>query len=528
MADNSLPLLSQSQSHSDQRQETHNHDDKDNNNVVTKSLDDMIEQSIGCFGWAQFVQAILVALASVFDSQQSFINVYTDSHPTWHCTSTSNTTCNATVSNICELSKSDWAWDGASSESIITEWGLECSSAFIRSLPASSHFTGCLLGILFVSTLADSSLGRKNLLLLSCLIMSFTTFIIILSSNVWIYSLLRFISGVARASIGTCVIVLLTEKIGKRWRGLSGVIDATFFVIGTLSLPAIAYISGDHQSSWRAMYLWTSIPSIVYCALLYFFVSESPRWLLMQCRVVEAIATLKRLSPNNGNLKLNQDSYEFAVHSSTHNDQTFNKFNVFSSIGDLFNKKWIRKRTLAIMVLGFGIGTVYYGMTFGNGNAGVVFNGLSELPSVLMIFYLIKSLNRRSSMLLLCVTSGICCILTAVVSNEFEMIQFGLKVGSFFGSCTGLNVILIYSIELFPTCVRNSATSMARQALNFGAIFSSILVSAVGNKNEFVSNVVFGLIIICCGFSVVFLPETKDASLCDTMDEQERKDNVVV
>ncbi|KAK3220789.1 hypothetical protein Dsin_014759 [Dipteronia sinensis] len=111
MEDNSLPLLSQSQSqsHSNERQETHNHDDKDNDNVVTKSLDDMIEQSIGCFGWAQFVQAILVALASVFDSQQSFINVYTDSHPTWHCTSTSNKTCNVTVSNICELSKSDWA-----------------------------------------------------------------------------------------------------------------------------------------------------------------------------------------------------------------------------------------------------------------------------------------------------------------------------------------------------------------------------------------------------------------------------------
>ncbi|KAK3220779.1 hypothetical protein Dsin_014749 [Dipteronia sinensis] len=87
-------------------------------------------------------------------------------------------------------------------------------------------------------------------------------------------------------------------------------------------------------------------------------------------------------------------------------------------------------------------------------------------------------------------------------------------------------------IDLFNRVVSNLceefSTSMARQALNFAAIFSSILVSAVGNKNELVSNVVFGLIIICCGFSVVFLPETKDASLCDTMDEQERKDNVVV
>ncbi|KAH7557879.1 hypothetical protein ACOSQ2_028033 [Xanthoceras sorbifolium] len=531
MADNSLPLLSQSD-HSNQPPQTDHDDHHNHDDIVVTSLDDMIEQSIGCFGWAQFVQAILVAIASIFDSQQSFINVYTDSYPTWHCTNgTTTAACNST-SNICQLSRSDWAWDRISSSSIISEWGLECSSAFIRSLPASSHFTGCLLGILFVSALADSSLGRKNLLLFSCLIMSVTTFMGVLSNNVWIYSLLRFISGVARASIGTCTIVLLTEKIGRRWRGLSGVIDATFFVIGTLSLPAIAYISGG--SSWRAMYLWTSIPSLVYCALLHFSVSESPRWLFMQGLVDEAMATLKRLSPNNNediNVSLLLDHHELDhVHSTHHDDhQTSNKFNIFSSIGELFVKQWARRRTLALMVLGFGIGTVYYGMTFGNGNLGVVFNGLSEMPSVLMIFYLIKSLNRRSSILLLCVTSGICCIMTVVVrSSELEMVQIGLEVGSFFGACTGLNVILIYAIELFPTCVRNSATSMARQALNFGAIFSSILVS-IGKKNELLSNnVIFGLIIICCGFSVVFLPETKDAALCDTMDEQERKDNNIV
>lgn len=88
-------------------------------------------------------------------------------------------------------------------------------------------------------------------------------------------------------------------------------------------------------------------------------------------------------------------------------------------------------------------------------------------------------------------------------------------------------MIFIYAIELFPTCVRNSATSILRLAITFTAIFSSVLVAA-GSNNEFVSYGVFGLVIICCGFFVICLPETRGSSLCDTMDQQEHKDSVTV
>lgn len=194
--------------------------------------------------------------------------------------------------------KSSWAWDGnptTTALTIISEWGLECSSAFIKGLPAASHFTGCLLGIVFLATLADSSLGRKNLLFLSCLTMSVATSLTIFSNNLWIYSLLRFLSGISRATIGTCTIVLLTEKVGTEWRGLVGILDSFFFTIGTLTLPAIAYT--NRSSSWTIIYLWTSIPTLVYSGLLYIFVSESPRWLFMQGRQEEAVEVIKSLSP---------------------------------------------------------------------------------------------------------------------------------------------------------------------------------------------------------------------------------------
>ncbi|KAK9182030.1 hypothetical protein WN944_025171 [Citrus x changshan-huyou] len=528
MADPS-PLLCQSHSRTDDQESS----DQRSHKQSISSLDEIVEQGIGGFGWAQFVQAILVSLASLFDSQQSFINVYTEAEPTWHCLN--NTTCSS-ASNICMLPKSSWAWDGnptTTALTIISEWGLECSSAFIKGLPAASHFTGRLLGIVFLATLADSSLGRKNLLFLSCLTMSVATSLTIFSNNLWIYSLLRFFSGISRTTIGTCTIVLLTEKVGTEWRGQEGILDSFFFTIGTLTLPAIAYT--NRSSSWRIIYLWTSIPTLVYSGLLYIFVSESPRWLFMQGRREEAVEVIKSLSPIRDSNQLSL-SLVSAV-SFRHEPAASSKESSFlSSIRELFVRRWALERTLALMVLGFGIGVVYYGVTLGIGNLGfdiylgVVFNALLEIPSFFLTFFLIQKWNRKSSLLVLFIISGICSIMAVVandISNAGKRMRIGLELASLFSAYIAYTVIFIYAIELFPTCVRNSATSIMRLAITFATIFSSVLVAA-GSNNEFVSYGVFGLVIICCGFFVICLPETRGSSLCDTMDQQEHKDSVTV
>ena len=49
------------------------------------SLDSVAERVIGDFGWTQLVQSTLVLLSRFFDAQQTFISVYADSEPAWHC-----------------------------------------------------------------------------------------------------------------------------------------------------------------------------------------------------------------------------------------------------------------------------------------------------------------------------------------------------------------------------------------------------------------------------------------------------------
>ncbi|KAK1571146.1 hypothetical protein Q3G72_012512 [Acer saccharum] len=496
--------------------------------VITTSFEEMLEQSLQGFGWAIFFQVILIALSSFFDSGQAFISIYTDGIPTWHCTNNASTTCNSKQSaDICKLHTSEWAWDEIPSKTIVSEWGLQCSNTFLRGLPASSHFAGTILGLFVLASLADSYLGRKKLLLYSCLTMSVTGTITILSNSVWIYSLLRFIAGFCRATMATSGIILLSEVVGKKWRGRVGTLLFFFFMVGMLFLPTIAYM--NRRASWRNIYLYVSIPSLIYCLVLFLFLIESPRWLFVQGRGEEAIKVVKKISPIKDKTMLM--SLDILSGHQRHGASS-STVNVFSSRKDLFSRKWSCQRMLSLMVVAFGIGLVFYGVALGIGNLDFdiylsgIFNGLLDIPVVFLSYFLIEKCTRKTSLLILCLASGTFSVMIAVVGEKFKVIQISLSLATFLCGDTALNLILVHSVEMFPTCVRNFAASFARQAVTFGAVLGSLL-NSLGSKNPYLSYGVFGLIVFCCGFFVLILPETRGTSLCDTMDEQERKENIV-
>ena len=302
-----------------------------------------------------------------------------------------------------------------------------------------------------------------------------------------------------------------------------GVIGFFFFTIGFLSLPAIAY--WNKGSSWRSLYLWTSIPGILYSMLVHFFVCESPRWLFVHGRKEEAVAILKSIAPpsHSGGSTLSFSGVSFE-------QETWHNGNVYSAITILVQKKWAFKRLSPVMVIAFGIGMVYYGMPLGLGNLpfnlylSVTFNALSEIPSSLFTILLIGKLNRKFSVLAFTTISGIFSIMCALKGKEWARLQIGFELVSFFSACFAFSILLIFTIELFPTSVRNSATSLVRQALVLGGVFSPTLVAAE-RRNGISSYAVFGLVIGCCGLFAVCLPETRGRALCDTMDEEEHRES---
>jgi len=292
--------------------------------------------------------------------------------------------------------------------------------------------------------------------------------------------------------------------------------------VGFLSLPAMAY--ANKSSSWRNLYVWTSITTIIYCILVKVFVTESPRWLLVRGRVEEAVATLKCIT------SVTQSNLNLAINNMSHKEENWNA-DLFSALKILLQRKWSSKRLIAIMAMGIGIGLVYYGMPLGLQNLSfnlylsVTFNALSELPSALVVFFFIDKVYRRTALLLFTILSGVFSLLSTIDVKPWTNLQIVFELISFFSACSSFNIFLIYTTELFPTCVRNSALSMARLAVVLGGVFSPILVSA-GRENKFLCYGVFGLVIGFSGVFGIFLPETRGRPMCDTMEEEENKEKM--
>ncbi|KAK8918589.1 Organic cation/carnitine transporter 2 [Platanthera zijinensis] len=263
--------------------------------ATVNSIDDAIETYVGSAGAAaQLLPASLVAFAWVFDAQQTFINVFADAMPPWHCTAPSCFAAGAPASPCSLITPSSWSWSLPRHTSTVSSWSLQCASPAILALPSSSFFAGCLAGNFLLSSLADTRLGRKNALVLSSLVMSVSAALTAASPSLVPYAALRFICGFGRATVGTSALVLSTELVSRRWRDRVSMISFFCFTLGFLSLPAIAYVA--RAWSWRTLYLFTAAPSLAYTAVIYFVIKESPRWLLVRGRRSEAIETIKTMT----------------------------------------------------------------------------------------------------------------------------------------------------------------------------------------------------------------------------------------
>ncbi|KAG0470869.1 hypothetical protein HPP92_017569 [Vanilla planifolia] len=484
------------------------------NRASSNSIDLAIERHLGDAGARHILRSLLAALPWMFDAQQSFISVFTDAPPPWHCTSPS---CSPSFSTPCNLPPSSWSYSLPRCVSIVSEWSIHCASPALLGLPASAYFAGCLVGGFLLSTLADSRLGRKATLFLTSFAMSIFAALTAFSSNITVYATLRFACGFARSTVGTTAFVLSTELVSRRWRNTVSIFNFFCFTSGFLSLPAIAYL--NRASSWRALYLWTSIPSIFCSILIYFFVHESPRWLLVKGRTEEAIKTLRKVSAS----KEEVNSAELAEVAATAEAQSKD---AFSAARILWGTPWAFRRLAVVMVVCFGIGMVYYGMPLNLGNLdenlylSVTLNALAELPSSLASFVIVGGMNRRSSTMVLTSSSGICSLVCAAMIGGWP--EMAVEVAAFIAACTAFDLILLYGLELFPTCVRNTAISAMRQVVVFGGAVAPLL-AAEGRGKGFMTFVVFGLVILFTGLFAYCLPETRSIGLTDTMEEEESR-----
>lgn len=117
------------------------------------TVDEVIEEYVGSFGFSQLLHVILVTLAWIFDAHSTLVTIFTDAQPAeWRCISSSSSSSCATsgnvaaVASVCGFKTGSWEWVGGNTSSTIAEWGLICDRKFLAAMPASLYFLGSLIG----------------------------------------------------------------------------------------------------------------------------------------------------------------------------------------------------------------------------------------------------------------------------------------------------------------------------------------------------------------------------------------------
>ena len=306
-----------------------------------------------------------------------------------------------------------------------------------------------------------------------------------------------------------------------------------FFSTGIALLSGIAYIF----PSWRALYIASSIPSILFLVLVIPFISESPRWYLVRGKMNEAMKIMRTIAKSNGNhlpdgviLALDDEANDASNVNQSCKEATVEKEAITGSLIDVVQSPITRIRLFLAIGISFTSSVVYYGLSLNVVNLdtnlylNVLLNAVAEMPAFTITALLLDKFGRKPLAIGTQWFSAIFCFMAYLMGNVgiWKVARMFCAVLGIFGISGTYNLLFIYTAELFPTVVRNAALGSATQAAQMGAILAPFVV-VLGGGFPFV---VFGVCGLIGGMLAYYLPETLNKPLYDTMTGMEEGESV--
>ncbi|KAM7504103.1 hypothetical protein LguiB_003007 [Lonicera macranthoides] len=484
-------------------------------------IDDMLRKYCGEFGYWQLRHFVLTSLAWALEAFHTMVMIFADREPEWRCVEQG---CSTGGKSVCGIEPGSWVWIGGAGSSTVSEWGLVCGEKYKVGLVQALFFCGCMFGAGTFGHLSDSKLGRKGSLTVVCILNAVFGFLTAFSPNYWTYALLRLLTGFSTGGVGLCAFVLATEPVGPTKRGVAGMSTFYFFSGGIAILSGVAYIF----QSWRSLYIASSIPSFLFLVTVLPFISESPRWYLVRGKVSHAMKIMRDIAkgnkkelPGGVTLALDDEAIDNTQTIKAELEALQTKEPITGSVIDVFKSPVTRLRLFITVAISFMCSVVYYGLSLNVVNLetnlyiNVLVNAVAEMPAFLLTAVLLDKFGRKPLGIGTQLFSGFFCVLGSVLRGHgmWKVVRMVCGVLGIFGMAGTYNLLFIYTMELFPTVVRNAALGCAAQAGQMGAILAPFVV-VLGGGFPFA---VFGVCGIVGGALTFYLPETLHQPLYDTM-----------
>lgn len=475
--------------------------------------DDFLEK-VGGFGRYQILVFILLSFSGMKAGIEMQLVVYYVFPPEFSCVEPWNSTFGNETCTIFDGENTTkctkWSYDrSVLRKTVTTEFDLVCDKAFYRDLFITLGFIGNAIGSCV--SFSGDTIGRRKLILFSAIYEFVTSIALVFVPSMPAVFALWLLRGSGSRNF-TNGFTYLTEIVSSRYIAVTGTI---FWINASLGY-ALAGAIGKYVQEWRYMQLIGCSLTVTYISY-FFLVWESPRWLLAVGRKTEAIEVLKRVAKFNGRANnLIEEEYEdLRVEEKGSQDPFY----------AVFSTPWMRTKTL-ISWFGMWVYSVsYFGIILDSGFSttdiflNTVYMGIIEVPSYIVSAIVGAKLGRRWPTIVLSVfTSIIIFSVPHFPADSLMWLKTFVAIAGKFCITTSFTIFFLWATEIQPVSVRNIGFFSSVICCYLGAICAPYFLR-LSDIRVWLPSIVMGSQCFVASLLLIFLPETKDVALQQTVEE---------
>ncbi|GAA6219666.1 solute carrier family 22 member 5-like [Lates japonicus] len=396
---------------------------------------------------------------------------------------------------------------------VVTEFNLVCSDQWKQPLTSLIYFLGGLCGC-FISGQLSDRFGRKPVLFGAIILLSVFSSAVAFAPSWPVFTVLFFMLGLGQISCYIVVFVLGSELLIGSTRVLFSSLCLPFvYVIAMMLLPGTAYL----VTNWRHLSLIMAVPGMA-CIPFWWLIPESPRWLVSRGRLQEAELLLRSAALEN------RVEPPHVIFLSSNVEKAISQKVESLSFLDLLRTTNIRLITLMLWLIWFSSSISYFGLSFnmsslyGNPFLNYFLVSAVEVPAYVVSWLAARSLPRRLSFISFTLLGALALLLIQVTLHSQPALTLALVLLGKFGILAGTGVLYMYTGELSPTVIRNTAMSSCAMFSRVGSSISPYLLQLAA-FDQLLPWIVVGSLSLLSVLLCVFLPETFRQPLPDTIQQ---------